>query len=365
MGIKSSIFSSSDSYYSLLVNQVYQSLMTGEWCSHASELAKFNGISEEEVKEQGKKSFTGYGELKKAFTDVLKALKDRCPSSIEEITFKKEKKVRYTGSDKDPFAEERSHCRQQTIEDYARFCKGSLGLLPPGWFASFFDGTQQLGDAKREVREGNVFIGASHEQNLKNIDLLPQFYRHIENKEVTTFAYATYGNEPQQIVFHPQYLKEYNGRWFVLGYKEGSDRATDVFALDRMEGSIETVDREYVAASPGYYTAYFKDIVGVTHEKDREVEHVLIKTRSRYMHGLVRTKPFHASSSEVKPYDSYEDDRYPYGLISYDVEPNREFIGRILTYGPELEVIEPASLREEVRSKVEHLAWRYGIRTNK
>ena len=361
---KNALFSTSDSYYSLLVNQVYQSLMTGEWCSHASELAKFNGITEEEVKEQGKKSLTGYGELKKAFTDVLKALKDRCPSSIEEITFKKEKKVRYTGSDKDPFAEERSHCRQQTIEDYARFCKGSLGLLPPGWFASFFEGTQQLGDAKREVREGNVFIGASHEQNLKNIDLLPQFYRHIENKEVTTFAYATYGNEPQSIVFHPQYLKEFNGRWFVVGPKEGSDFPVDVVPLDRIEGRIAiATDIEYIPSEPGIYTKYFGNIVGVTHEKDRKHEHVIIKTRSRYVHGLMITKPIHASFAEIASYSSHDDDKYPYGLISFDLEPNREFIGRILTFGPELEVIEPQSIRDELKTKAERLAWRYGIRT--
>ena len=102
VGNMSSLFSSSDSYYSILVNQVYLSLMTGEWCSHSSELAKFNGITEDDVKSLGKKSLTGYGELKKAFTDVLKALKDRCPSSIEEVVFKKEKKVRYTGNNKDP-----------------------------------------------------------------------------------------------------------------------------------------------------------------------------------------------------------------------------------------------------------------------
>ncbi len=364
VGNKYSLFSSSDSYYSLLVNQIYQSLMTGEWCSHASELAKFNGISEEEVKTQGKKSLTGYGELKKAFTDVLKALKDRCPLSIEEVIFKKEKKVRYTGSDKDPFAEERSHCRQQTLEDYTRFCKGSLGLLPPGWFASFFGGTQQLGDAKREVREGNVFIGSTHEQNLKNIDLLPQFYRHIENKEVTTFAYATYGNEPQQIVFHPQYLKEYNGRWFVIGPKEGSEFQVDVIPLDRIEGKI-TVEKEitYIPSESGFYTKYFGNIVGVTHEKDRKNEHITIKTRSRYVHGLMKTKPIHSSFFEVISYSYHDDDKYPYGLISFDLEPNREFIGRILTFGPDLEVIEPQSIRNELKTKAEHLAWRYGIRT--
>lgn len=63
------LFSTDDSYYSLLVNQVYKSLMTREWCSHASELAKFNGVDEDRVRAVGKKSMIGYGELKKTATD--------------------------------------------------------------------------------------------------------------------------------------------------------------------------------------------------------------------------------------------------------------------------------------------------------
>lgn len=50
-------------------------------------------------------------------------------------------------------------------------------------------------------------------------------------------------------------------------------------------------------------------------------------------------------------------------MISFDLEPNREFIGRILTFGPDLEVIEPQSIRNGLKTKAEHLAWWYGIRT--
>lgn len=359
---KSSIFSSSDSYYSLLVNQVYSSLMTGEWCSHASELAKFNGISEVEVKNLGKKALTGYGELKKAFTDVLKAIKEKYPDSLEEIIYKKEKKVRYVGSVKDPFAEERSNCRQQTIEDYARFCRGSLGLLPPGWFASFFDGTQQMGEARKEVREGNVFIDATHKQNLKNIEFLPQFYRHIDRQEVTSFSYASYGKEPSVIIFHPQYIKEFNGRWFIIGPKEGSEYPVDVIPLDRIQSAVKVVEgKKYILAKPGFYQEYFKNIVGVSHEAGCSPIHIVIKTRSCYIHGLMNTKPIHSSFEEIKPYSKYEDDKFAYGLISYNIEPNRELFGRVLMFGPDLEIVSPDNIRKEIHDKVKKLSRIYGI----
>jgi len=358
------LFSSNESYRSLLEIQIYQSLMSREWCSHASELAKFNGVDEYTVKTKGKKSMEGYGELKKAFSDVLKAIKVRCPDSIEEVIIKKEKRVRYTGKNDDPFGEERMHCRQQTIEDYARFCRSSLGLLPPGWFSAFFEGTQQLGESRKDFREGHIFIGATHEHNLKNIELLPQFYRHIDGHEVVSFCYASYGKEPEVIVFHPQYIKEYNGRWYVIGPKEGSDYDVDVIPLDRIEGSIVVEEAyTYKAAESGYYQKYFDSIVGVTHEKNRNLMHIVIKTRSRYVHGLIKTNPFHVSLKEICTYSRYDDDKYPYGLISYDLEPNREFLGRIFSFGPDLEVIEPEDLRLEIRYKTERLAWRYGIVT--
>lgn len=355
VGNMSSLFSSNDSYYSILVNQVYLSLMTGEWCSHSSELAKFNGITEDDVKSLGKKSLTGYGELKKAFTDVLKALKDRCPSSIEEVVFKKEKKVRYTGNNKDPFAEERAYCRKQTIADYARFCKGSLGLLPPGWFSAFFEGTQQLGEAKQDARNGKIFISASHEHILQGIERLPHIYDCIDKEIVISFDYKPYGKEQERVILHPQYLKEFNGRWFVLGYKEGSQRSADVFALDRIEGQTNNVKIDYIRALPGFYDDFFKNIVGVTHEPGRKLEHVVVKTHSLYVHGLMKTKPVHSSFVEVCPYSSQDG----YGIISYDIEPNREFIGRILTFGADLEVMEPVALRKEIENKAERLAHVY------
>lgn len=359
MAKKSSLYFCGDSYYSLLVNQVYLSLMSGEWCSHTSELAKFNNVDANTVKEKGKKSMEGYSELKKAFTDVLKAIKTRCPESIEEVVFKKEKKVRYVGDNKDPFAEERAYSRKQTVDDYVRFCKGSLGLLPQGWFSAFFEGTRQLGEARQDAREGRIFIGSSHEHILQGIEILPQMYDCIEKEIVVSFDYHQYGKEPERVILHPQFLKEFNGRWFVLGFKEGSKRTADVFALDRIEGHINNINKDYIRALPGFYNDFFRNIVGVTHELGRKMEHVVVKTHSLYVHGLMKTKPVHSSFAEVCSYSSKDG----YGLISYDVEPNREFIGRILTFGAELEVIEPVALRKEFKIKAERLAQRYGITT--
>lgn len=97
------------------------------------------------------------------------------------------------------------------------FCKASAGIMPTSWFSSFFENAQLLLDTNREEENGDGHIRSSLEQNLTNIHLLPVFYKAITDKQVLQFSYQRFGQEPFLLTFHPQYLKEYNGRWFVFG----------------------------------------------------------------------------------------------------------------------------------------------------
>ena len=102
------------------------------------------------------------------------------------------------------------------------FCKASAGILPSSWFSAYFENTQLLLDTHREDEGGMSHIRSSLEQNLTNIDLLPVFYKAITDKQVLRFSYQRFGQESFTLTFHPQFLKEYNGRWFVFGeYDDG------------------------------------------------------------------------------------------------------------------------------------------------
>ena len=96
----------------------------------------------------------------------------------------------------------------------------------------------------------------------------------------------------------------------------------------------------------GYYQQFFKNIIGVTHEKGAKVEEVIIRTKTEYQHGLLLTKPLHHSQKETLPFG--EHDGQWYGEVMLTIEPNRELRGRILLYGNYLEVISPLSLRMQV-----------------
>lgn len=330
------------------VNLIYTELMKREFVSYADVLALYCGRPKGYYDKMACNSEPGYGELKKAFPEVLKALEKACPGCIKDNGLNKGKAYRYIGDNDDPLSEERKAVVQKSVEDYAAFCKASAGILPASWFSSFFENTQLLLDTNRESKDGEVRICSGAEQNLTNIDLLPVFYKAITNKQVLSFDYQPFGQELFTLTFHPQFIKEHNGRWFVFGDADREPYQAYNVPLDRIVGEVcEINDVEYIPAPKGFYQDYFNNIIGVTHEKGAMVEEVIIRTKTEYQHGLLLTKPLHHSQKEIMPFGEHEGGNY--GEVRLTIEPNRELRGRILLYGENLEVISPLSLREQIK----------------
>lgn len=302
----------------------------------------------------------GYGELKKAFPDVIKALEKVCPGCIEDNGKTKGRAYRYIGENDDPLSEERKAIEQKRVEDYVAFCKASAGILPSSWFSAYFENTQLLLDTNREDESGMSHIRSSLEQNLTNIDLLPVFYKATTGRQVLQFSYQPFGQDPFTLTFHPQFLKEYNGRWFVFGEADREPYHAYNVPLDRIVGEVRTVDGvDYIPVPNGFYQDYFKNIIGVTHEKGVQVENVVIRTKTEYQHGLLLTKPLHHSQEETLPFGEHEDGSY--GEVTLMIEPNRELCGKILLYGENLEVIQPYALREKVKDTLKKMMKQYGL----
>ena len=333
------------------VNLIYMELMKRDFVSYADVLALYCGRPKGYYDKMACNKEPGYGELKKAFPEVLKVLEKACPGCIKDNGKNKGKAYKYIGKDGDPLSEERKAVVQKSVEDYVAFCKASAGIMPASWFSSFFENTQLLLDANREAKDGDMHISSSMEQNLTNIHLLPLFYRAITNKQVLRFDYQPFGQELFTLLFHPQFLKEYNGRWFVFGDANREPYQAFNVPLDRIVGDVCDVnDVEYIPAPKGFYRQYFMNIIGVTHEENTKVEQVVIRTKSEYQHGLLLTKPLHHSQKETQPFG--EHDGQWYGEVILTIEPNRELRGKILMYGEGLEVMEPLSLREQLRTTI-------------
>lgn len=345
----------------LFVHYVYEELRKREFVSLVDVLCIYYKRDKSYYDLHTYSSDKAYIQLRKAFPEVVKALEKVEPGCvIDNGKTGKGKAFKYIGKDDDPLAAERQAIEQKRIEDYVAFCKASAGILPSSWFSSYFENTQLLLDTNREVESGTSHIRSSLEQNLTNIDLLPLFNKAITNKQVLRFSYQRFGQESFELTFHPQFLKEYNGRWFVFGDADREPYQAYNVPLDRIVGElIEVNDVEYIPAPKGFYQEFFKDIIGVTHEKGAKIEQVVIRTKTEYQHGLLLTKPLHHSQEETIPFGEHEDDCY--GEVTLTIEPNRELRGKILLYGENLEVIQPLSLRDQIKDIIRKQMAQYDL----
>ena len=344
---------------SMFVNSFYELLMTRHPVGYADIIYHTDSrYSDGYFKKNKICSYDLYSPLKKAVSIVRNELNLRFPGSFVDNGKNKGKAFRYIGEIDDPLAEDRKHYRQQSVEDYVRFCKGTVGLLPKGWFSAFFEDTNLLLEAKRDAVAGNVIVGAAHDLRLLNIHLLPVLYKAISDHAVVKFNYKPYGKNSVSVVLHPQYLKEYNGRWYVLGQIADGSLVVRFYPIDRITSEITNVDNiEYLQAPAGYYRDYFSDIIGITHTKDLRAFDIVIRTHSAYYHGLITTKPFHHSQVELVPYGIHEDGEY--GEIKLHVEPTVEFVSRIISLGANIEVVSPHGVRVQVAKTVAKLSSMY------
>ena len=215
-------------------------------------------------------------------------------------------------------------------------------------------------EIKTKKQKGEQFLSASLDGMLTNIELLPFLYEAIVNKCVLSIDYKPYEEEMRTLTFHPHFLKEFNGRWHLLGHAE--ELAPEFgynIALDRIVGKPrEIYDIVFQPAPSGFYDAFFQDIIGVSHFPNAEVyDDIRIRAHSLIVFKLTETKKLHHSQQTVVPFGQHDDGEY--GEFSIRIEVNNEFIGRILQMGAGLEIVSPDEVREVFKQRVADLAKLY------
>ena len=170
--------------------------------------------------------------------------------------------------------------------------------------------------------------------------------------------YEPFGMEAVDWTIHPWHVKQYNNRWFLMGYVD-EEECVRTCALDRIKKMERALIQFKYNRSIDYKT-YFDDIVGVTvptlpdnPEVKRPAEDILLKFSERDFNYVV-TKPLHKSQDIVD-----EEQK----LISLHLIINREFINKILAFGSKVEVITPGSLRAIIKRNAEEMLAKYTDKT--
>lgn len=348
------------SAYAVFTRATYKCLISRKWVTYADVMASAKFLKSAKELDCNVSNYGDYGQLKKAFPEVCKAIKEReGDDSITSEGNNRNKRFRYVGKDDDPLADMLNAKVIHSLRQYWKFCQDSAGFLPKAWLEYYFKDCQDLLDIKEKKQKGEQVISASVDRILTNIEFLPMLYEAITNKVVVEIDYKPFYEEGETLTFHPHYLKEYNGRWHVLGHAEGHEPEYGFnIALDRIQSyPRKRAKIEYIGAPKMYYEHYFNDIVGLTHMADAMVETVIVRAHTLYIYKLTETKPIHRSQQVVTPFGKHEDGTY--GEFSLQVKVNNELIGRILQMGAGLEVVSPDNVRQMFKERVAEMAKLY------
>lgn len=227
-------------------------------------------------------------------------------------------------------------------------------------------------------RDLQKFISFQSNPRLRNSNLLWALYRHIREENPLRLRYNASYMEVKDIDFQPWYLKQYNNRWFLMGWayriSDGEGERLDVglrnLAVDRIEPEAD--GKLYIDVSrkrtrnirintPGTesyidFDEYFSDIVGVTRKDDVEPVEILLRAdiqekAGKYDWNRMATKPVHHSQ------ESWTEDGH--GYVRLKVKPNNELYTVLLGYEA-LEVASPAPVRDEMIRRITALLSHYG-----
>ena len=197
---------------------------------------------------------------------------------------------------------------------------------------------------KLGVRGGdNDIIGFEQNRDMKGIKCLPDLIDYIIKKHPIELCYKSFTGKDIQWTIHPYYLKQYNNRWYLLGYND-EYRDISIIPLDRIEG-MKLSDVRFVPNRKYDFNSYFKDIIGVSFDKDLEVRHIVLRFSKGRLPYVV-SKPIHHSQ--------YVEDEEQ-GIITLDVIPNKELVSQLLWFGNDVEIVSPTELKQQIMQKIKEM----------
>lgn len=193
-------------------------------------------------------------------------------------------------------------------------------------------------------------VGFEQNPYLKGLNFFSELFSAIQYKRVLEITYQSFKqHEPQIMVLHPYYLKQYNSRWFLFAYNNVAKSISNL-ALDRI---IEVNESRvtFMKNKDFDFEEYFDDVVGVTVSVGTPAEKILLQIDND-LWPYIESKPIHGSQKFIEHNSSGT-------LIELNLQLNYEFISLLFSYGEKITVIEPKELINIILTKAQKIINNY------
>ena len=153
----------------------------------------------------------------------------------------------------------------------------------------------------------------------------------------------------------PYCVKLFRQRWYLVGNSVCEEKIR-IYAFDRVL-EVNLLDEAFKYPKKFKPENYFRECFGIIHDDECTLETVKLKVSSNQANYL-RSLPMHHSQEEIECHEDYS-------IFTMRLRPTFDFQQEILSQTPDVEVLEPLWLREEIAEKVKAMWAKYNKKPKK
>jgi predicted DNA-binding transcriptional regulator YafY len=164
-------------------------------------------------------------------------------------------------------------------------------------------------------------------------------YEMVVEQKVLKLKYKPFHKDALTLTVHPYLLKQYNQRWFLIGWCVESNSLGN-YPLDRLE-EAKVTNLPFILNDSFDVNTFHQNMVGVSLPQNIVVEKIELefsKQRAPYF----TTKPF----APIKEYKTLKNGNLK---VTLSLIINNELIASILHYGADVKVKHPLHLQQKIK----------------
>lgn len=185
----------------------------------------------------------------------------------------------------------------------------------------------------------------------KGTEHVLDFLHAIKNKIVVEVVYHKfYESEAETVAFKPYLVKQFKGRWYVIGVKIESN-GIRTYALDRII-KIITTKQKFIYNKDLDIVNYFKNCFGIIAPKKAEQPERIVFSFEREQANYINTFPLHYSQKTLNSTPTH---------VTFEIEVHvtYDLIMELLSYGEEIQIVSPQSLIDQVVNTAKEVLKKY------
>ena len=190
-------------------------------------------------------------------------------------------------------------------------------------------------DTERKIILTDYVEGAKGYENFNTL------FNACKNQYPISFSHYSYDNRAfKSVIIHPILLKEFENRWYLVGYSE-AHQSIRTYGLDRIYEPLH-LKRKYISSNEKEVESYCNDIYGVYPIENQPKQKIKFLTSIKITN-YFEAYPIHFSQKRKKNEDGSS-------FFTIDVVPSMELIRLFRSYGKNLEVIHPEWLKVQTNT---------------